>query len=333
MASQTQGSIPGQILGAIDAFFNSQRVFILPSRAGLAFAALLLVMLLTAVNYNLGLGFVLTFFSAACALVDAFLTANNLAGLALAPGRAPSVFAGEVAWFEFQLINHSASRRHALHYAFAQPGQAKLDAQPGQQVLDLAAHASASLRMACPGSQRGWLAAPRVRVQTHFPLGFFGAWRVWQVETGVFIYPQPESAAPPLPQAEHGESGIRLRQHDGHSGADAFAGIRNYRSGDSMRQLAWRQIARLDLAPGSQLVSKHVETESAIELCLDFASLAPSIGLETRLSRMTRWVLDAEQRGLPYAFRLGQRQMKAGLGESHRSSCLQALALYQAGGS
>ena len=116
-------------------------------------------------------------------------------------------------------------------------------------------------------------------------------------------------------------------QHEGH---DAFAGIRNYRSGDSMRQLAWRQIARFALAPGSELFCKHFEAESSMALCLNFADLAPSIALETRLSRMTRWVLEAEQRNLPYAFRLGQQQMKAGLGEPHRNTCLQALALYQA---
>lgn len=309
--------------GAIDAFFNSRRVFILPSGAGLAFAALLLVMLLAAVNYNLGLAYVLTFSSAACALVDAFLAAKNLASLELAPGRASSVFAGETAWFEFQLVNRSARERFAIHFAFVNPGPRKPES--AQPAVDLAAGASAQLRLALTGGTRGWLPAPRVRLFSRFPLGFFHTWRVWPAEVGVFIYPLPESAAPPLPQSDPCLSGSRPAGHDGH---DAFAGIRNYRSGDSMRQLAWRQIARFDLAPGSQLMSKHVETESGMALLLDFAALAPSIALETRLSRMTSWVLEAEQRGLPYAFWLGQQQMKAGLGEPHRSVCLQALALY-----
>jgi hypothetical protein len=39
-------------------------VFILPTRAGLAFAVLLLVMLIGALNYSLGLGFALTFLPA-----------------------------------------------------------------------------------------------------------------------------------------------------------------------------------------------------------------------------------------------------------------------------
>ena len=50
--------------------------------------------------------------------------------------------------------------------------------------------------------------------------------------------------------------------------------------------------------------------------------------LELRLSRMTRWVLDAEQRALPYAFRLGAVHYDAGNGAAHQAACLRALALY-----
>jgi hypothetical protein len=51
--------------------------------------------------------------------------------------------------------------------------------------------------------------------------------------------------------------------------------------------------------------------------------------LEMRLSRMTRWVLDAEQRGLAYSFRLGEYDFAASIGSAHRTACLRALALYQ----
>ena len=59
---QLRDSEPGEVT------LTMRRVFIVPTRAGLAFAALLLVMLVGAINYNLGLGFALTFFAGSCAV-------------------------------------------------------------------------------------------------------------------------------------------------------------------------------------------------------------------------------------------------------------------------
>ena len=116
----------------------------------------------------------------------------------------------------------------------------------------------------------------------------------------------------------------------GHAGDDNFAGIRSYQPGDPMRHLAWRQIARVDPAFGGQLVTKHFEGGANEELVLDFDAMPAHMDLELRLSRMTRWVLDAEQRGLPYGFCMGAYQFAASSGDAHRAACLCALALYGA---
>jgi uncharacterized protein (DUF58 family) len=95
-----------------------------------------------------------------------------------------------------------------------------------------------------------------------------------------------------------------------------------------MRHLAWRQIARLDPELGGHLVTKHFEGGAIEELVLDFDAMPAAIDLELRLSRMTRWVLDAEQRALPYAFRMQGREYDAAVGAAHQAACLRALALY-----
>jgi uncharacterized protein (DUF58 family) len=78
--------------------------------------------------------------------------------------------------------------------------------------------------------------------------------------------------------------------------------VRSYQPGDPLRQLAWRQIARLDPSLGGQLVTKHFEGGALDELVLDLDALPARLDLELRLSRMARWVLEAELRSLPYAF-------------------------------
>ena len=303
-------SEPGEVL------LRRRRVFILPTRAGAGFAALLLVLLIGATNYSLGLGYALTFLLGACAVVDMVLTNRNLAQLHLRPGRAPSVFAGAEARFELHLLNRTARDRYALRVDFMAAGEAR-------HVADVPAGGSAVLALTMPTEERGWLRAPRVRLATRFPLGLFRAWSYWQPDLRALVYPFPEPEAPPLPMA-----GVARADGRGGAGHDDFAGIRSYQSGDSMRSLAWRQIARLDLEHGGQLVTKHFEGGGVEQLVLDFDAMPSIMNLELRLSRMTRWVLDAEQRALPYAFRIGTHDFPAGAGAAHQAACLRALALY-----
>jgi uncharacterized protein (DUF58 family) len=124
-------------------------------------------------------------------------------------------------------------------------------------------------------------------------------------------------------------AGLEKDDGEGSAGHDDFAGIRAYQRGDSMKHLAWRQIARIGVEAGGALVTKHFEGGAASELCIDFALLPRALDLELRLSRMTRWVLDAEAQGLPYAFRLDDIHFAAALGPAHQEACLHALALYQ----
>lgn len=299
-----------------DVMLGQRRVYILPTRAGMGFGVLLMVLLVGSVNYNLGLGFGLTFVAAGCAVADMLATWRNLAGLTLRPGRAPDVFAGEEAPFELHVLNASRLDRYAVWIDFEH-------AAAPRHAVDVDAGGSAAVVLGAPTGTRGWLAAPRVRVSTQFPLGLFRAWSWWQPDSRALVYPYPEQDAPPLPA-----SGRPGPDGGGNAGSDDFAGVRSYQPGDPLRHLAWRQIARLDPALGGQLVTKHFEGGSVDELLLDFDALPARLDLELRLSRMTRWILEAESGALPYALRIGRIEFDAALGAAHQAACLRALALY-----
>ncbi len=306
---QLRDTEPGEV------FLNQRRVFILPTRPGLGFGVLLLVLLIGATNYNLSLGFALVFALAACAVADMYLTYKNLGQLHLKPGRAHPVFAGEDAQFELTVVNRTGLDRFALWVDFIDAGEARY-------VVDVMAGSDTALLLSAPSAERGWLDAPRVRLATRFPLGLFRAWCYWQSDARALVYPFPEEGAPPLPM-----SGAASEDGHGHAGHDDFAGIRSYQAGDSLRHMAWRQIARLDPSLGGQLVTKHFEGGAVEELVLDFDALPVTLDLELRLSRMTRWVIDAEQRALPYGFRMHGTDFPAAVGAAHQAACLRALAL------
>ncbi len=75
-------------------------------------------------------------------------------------------------------------------------------------------------------------------------------------------------------------------------------------------------------------MTKHFEGGARADLVLDFDALPASMHTELRLSRMTRWVLDCEQRAVPYALRIGAVSIPAACGAAHSAACLRALALY-----
>ena len=106
-------------------------------------------------------------------------------------------------------------------------------------------------------------------------------------------------------------------------------GVRGWRRGDSLRQIVWKKVART-----GQLVSRETVGSGSQELWLDWADTLAAgrgaEGLELRLSRMTRWVLEAEQRALPYAFRMNGREFAPSAGAAHQAACLRALALFGA---
>ncbi|MFC5480605.1 DUF58 domain-containing protein [Massilia suwonensis] len=301
-------------------FLGQRRIYILPTGPGLGFGALLLVLLIGSINYNLGLGYALTFLALSCALVDMVLTWRNLAHLRLKAGRTPAVFAGQEASFELQLIDAGKRPRYAIRVDSEGKGAPR-------HAADVAAGGETTLRLSVPTDRRGWLAAPRLVLSTRFPLGLFRAWSYWQPDLRALVYPFPEEDAPALPRGSSGTRAVGI----GAGGEDDFAGVRPYQPGDSLRRLAWRQIARLDPLDGGQLATKHFEGGARDELVLDLAALPPQLDLELRLSRMTRWVLEAESRALPYAFRLGATSFEASSGPAHAAACLRALALHGLG--
>ena len=303
---------------------SQRRIYILPTRPGLGFGALLLVLWIGSINYGLGLGYALTFLALSCALVDMLLTWRNLANLRLQPLRGPNVFAGQEAVFQLQVSNTSRRARYAILVDVA--GNDGGNDAP-RHAVDVPAQGSASVRLAVPSGARGWLEAPRLTLSTRFPLGLFRAWSYWRPGTRALVYPFPEEGAPPLPAASSS-----TLDGAGQAGEDDFAGVRPYQPGDPLRRLAWRQIARLDPVDGGQLATKHFEGGARTELVLDLAAMNPQLDLELRLSRLARWVLEAESRALPYAFRLGADSYEASNGVAHQSACLRALALYGLGG-
>jgi uncharacterized protein (DUF58 family) len=288
---------------------DRSRVFILPTSAGLAFAAMLLVMLLGSINYNNSLGHLFTFLLGSMVVVSILYTYRNLAMLSISAGRARPVFAGERAGFEVLVTNVSEYARIGIR--LETPDQPFLSIElDGGQTVTATLHRDAA--------QRGVLALGRCRVSSCYPLGLFRAWSNVTLRMHCLVYPRPGPRRP-LPQAVSYKPAL---SGDKGRGVDDFVGLRPYRPGDSPRHMFWKAAAR-----EQALLTKQFGGDRADELWLDWYAL-DATDTERRLSQLCRWVLDASRLGHCYGLCLPQVEIAPGSGEVHKSQCLEALARF-----
>jgi len=295
---------------------TQRNIYILPTKAGLAFALTLLLMLLASINYQLNLGYVLTFLLAGSGAVSMHLTHGTLRGLTLHLRPAAPVFAGEPARLEIVLTN-PGHQRHGLAVHFHD----RAAHGPCFAWCDVPALGTETVRLSTVPPARGWHGVATLVVSSSFPLGLFRAWTVWRPAGRVLAWPRPERPAPPLPAAAvlSGEETRRQRVQGGE-----LDGVRAWRRGDTLRQVAWKKVAR-----SGEMVSRETAGSGRQQLCLDWSAASVpgrSGDVEARLSRLTAWVLLAEREGLTYSVRLPGRDLPPGHGDAQRRAALDTLA-------
>jgi uncharacterized protein (DUF58 family) len=301
-----------------DSLLLTQRnVYILPTRAGLMFAATLVVLLLASINYQLNLGYVLTFLLAGSGLVSMHVTHNTLRGLSLHLRPVAPVFAGEPAALEAVLTSPAS-----LRYGIGLKVLAADDRALG--FIDVPAGGQAVAHLSFVPERRGWHEVPTLSAETRFPLGLFRAWTVWRPAAQVLAYPAPERPAPALPAARAVPGGpTQSRSADG----GEIEGVRAYRRGDPLKLVFWKKAAKT-LEAGGDLVSRDTSTSVQQQLWLEWQAcggLAP----EERLSRLSAWTLAAQRAGVEYGLRLPGQDIEPAEGEAQRRRCLEALALWR----
>lgn len=300
--------LPGGKPDRLPLTIHGRRIYILPTRAGLFFGLLLTVMLLGSLNYNNNLALLLTFLLGGVLLIAPVHTYRNLAGIRVGGCRAEPVFAGQRASFRIHLFNDGDQARCAL--------RARTDRDADRADLDPAGEAH--LTLSRPARERGWLSAPRVRIFTEYPLGLYHAW-TWLDEPGqTLVYPAPEKNPPPLPYG-----GTAVGSDSRQEQEEEFVSVREYRHGDPARLIAWKAFARTN-----QLMSKEFLSPKRQSVWLDFERLQ-GLPLESRLSRLTAWVLEAHRLQLDYGLKLPDREFTPSHSDSHRLACLEALALFR----
>lgn len=286
-------------------------VYILPTRPGFMLGATILVLLVASINYQLNLGYLLTFLLAGSAVVGMHVCHGTLRGITMNLVAPDAQFAGASAVIGINLQSQRRSIRHGIGLAVLGSGH--------WVWTDVPAQGTATVHIAFKPERRGLHRVPALTAETRFPLGTFRVWTVWRPAAQVLVYPAPEPFPPRLPPGEP-RAGGAAAAHRQSSGE--FDGVRAYRRGDPMKLVVWKKAAKAD-----ELVSRDTTQAQRYELWLDQHQTGTSHP-EQQLSRLCAWVLQAEKLGLDYGLRLTGVDIKPSHGEAHKKRCLEALALH-----
>ncbi len=327
--------------GAI--LLTQRSIYIIPTRQGLMLAVVLVLMLLGDINYNLSLGYILTFLLAMMAVMSMLHAFRNLAQLEISPGRADSVFCGEPARFIFYVRNRSKLARYQLCLRASEADSIPTREQIARGIksgkaigyfktfrqwrqrsnnrhsicFDVPPQQDSPVAFPVDTKRRGWVQTGRLTIYSEFPLGLFYAWSYVNFSTRCLVYPKPFSdAALPFGDSAGGKGKRSV------PGDDDFSGLRKYVAGDALPRISWKAYAR---ERGLQV--KQFTTPVGEELWLDYSD-APDRTEEEKLSRMTRWVLDAEAQGLRYGLRLPDGEIPPNSGTAQRDECLRRITLF-----
>lgn len=288
---------------------GSRQIYILPTRHGLLLVLALVVLLLASVNYANALAYLLTFLLASMAIVSLLHSHRNLLRLGITVSAGDPVFAGEPAVFRVCLRN-SGPARFAL----------RIEARDRRvSAFDVPARDTYCIPFAIPTRRRGYVELPHLVVASVYPLGIARAWsRRLTMPARVLVYPKPANVAAiaRLPGVEGENPSVAINE------GDDFSGLRPYQPGDALARISWKTLAR-----GQGLHTKEFSAPLSENIWLDWDACAPH-DPETRLSLLTRTLLDADAAGLAYGLRLPGVMIEPAGGETHRRRCLETLALY-----
>lgn len=302
---------------------SRQRIFILPSRAGLGFGVLLIVMWLGAINYNNSLGHMLTFLLVSLALVAMIHSVRNLRDIELQAQGLRPVFAGDSVPFQIDIKTRDRSRyqlQFASHPQFSKsfnPYKWMRGFESLQTIDEVSERRQFATLYLAPRS-RGQHSLARLRVASTFPLGLFYSWRYFPVDARVLVYPEPDGNQALPFSAVYGDESVLPTNT---SGRDDFAGLKSFRPGEPLHGIAWKALAR-----DGVMRSKQFQGQTAPVLWLNWQAV-DAAGHEQRISQLARWVVDAHAQGLSFGMTLPDETIVPAYGDAHYHQCLTSLAL------
>lgn len=286
---------------------TQQNTFIFPGEEGLVFLVVVLLVFVGGINYENSLMLGTAFLLASLFLVTIVATFLNLSGVQISAPRAEAAHVGELAFVELNLQVTKAPR-YGLTLVLGDYRDT-VHLEPGKDL---------SVLVPFVAQRRGKGYPPRILLESRYPLGLVRAWTWLSLDQYAVIYPKPvpcEMQA--VGEGDHGKKQAIKRQEE-----EEYAGVREYREGDSLKAVHWKHLAKT-----GDLYTKMREGSTAASMLLTLQSI-PGPSLEARLGQLAWWVDELTRRQVPFGLALPGEKLAIGNGPHQWSKAMHMLALY-----
>jgi len=289
---------------------TQNNIFIYPNRQFIYYFIVVMMLWLAATNYENNLSFGLSFLLLSLFMVCILHTFANLSGLTVAVVGANPVFVGEYADVELLLSTKTGKRRDALNLGWEK-----------DHVVQTSLTDTTQQRVNVPVkvTQRGLFNPKRITLDTVYPLGFIRSVSYLDLDVKILAYPLPVRHAPLYVSDGSSIEGDKISTR---RGSDEFSHLQEYQPGASLKQVAWKQVAK-----GRELQVKEYADYSSSHVWLSWENF-PTLGIEECLSTLCYWALELEKKGESYGLKIPGMVIEPGSGFYHQQKILTALALY-----
>ena len=294
---------------------KNNKTYIIPTKFGFCFSAVLLVLLYSAFASGNNLLYLYTFFLTSLGVTSLWLTHVNIADIKVDSFETEEIFADSPAFSLVNIYNNSSNYRHFIGIYHSKEKIAIIPEIPAKSFYQT--------RIELGTYTRGSHAMPTLQLNTTFPFFLLNSWKVFRPKETFIVFPKREGNSH-LPLQGHQQDNDEGRIVDPIKGTDfEFAGHRKFNSGDSMRQVDWKAYARTE-----RMLIKDYQGYQPPEIELRWQSTSASLTTEARLSQLALWIEISESKGFRYSLDLPGEHFKSHRGRTHYLTCLKSLALF-----
>jgi uncharacterized protein (DUF58 family) len=285
---------------------SQSNIYIFPSTYGFSFLALLLLMLLTAINYQNSLIYLLTFLLGTMFFLSIWFCFLNLSGLkveAIEPGRC---YEGEPAHFNYRI-----SRDKGLPIAL-KVGLEKASVEP----IPFTLQKCEDLVLITTKKPRGRHRINRLYIESRFPFGLVVAWTWLKLDAECWVYPEPLFSLPDSSSIDSADNESKFISKDD------LNDLRSYQQGDTSTRILWKKFAAKD-----ELIVRDFDSGSYSPEWVDWNNYSDPT--EKRLKHLCFDVCQLSEGARTYGFSIPGVKIEPAFGALHKQKCLDALALFE----
>lgn len=269
---------------------NKNKLYILPTKQGIFFTIMLIVVFIGSLNYNNNAGLAFVSLLAAYLVWSFIKTEGHITKIQI-----DNVTVLPTQENDYLTIQITASNKTDEVIEGIRLGLERTAYDLQNELIVFHVHPETKNKISFKFKSeiepflRGVYPLPRLVLSTKQPFGLARAWTYLWSDENIIVYPIPEEGNPPFPQTKNQFTNDGLKYKKQHSGHELHH-IRPYRTGDTLKLISWKSTAKTN-----QLMVAEMEEPSSESLFLDFDDiLLQSLEYEQRISRFAKWIKMAE---------------------------------------